>query len=1044
MYHDTPFGPFDQALTVVIGLNEAGKSTLLAFIRTVLFGFPRQHKAEHYPPLSGGRHGGRVSIITDSGERFTIERFQGRGAGPVTITAADGSSVDESTLPRLVGHASGSLFKSIFAFDLDDLRLPAAKGDQKENQEMSSRIYSAGTGAGQLPRVLADLKKRSGDIFMPRGSSKPVAGVLHSLGETESDLNEIQSQAADYGQAVSRRGELSGEIDRVQTRLDANTQRRRELERYRSAQTDWNALRAAEQRIGELPDHGAFPEDPIGRLDGFEAQRLERQPIVREAAADVERAREEAERPISDEPLLGHSSQIEALRRGRGSFDSSISDLPEREAELRAMESELRENLRQLGTGWDESRLATFDTSIPRLDEVKQWGERRSERLQAARDRETAVERERREHRDAVEAQEEARARLEAAPRPPLITAALEQRRAALRDARHQEDEHSRARQRRADLEFQRSADAAAAASVAAGGGWRRWAAPLALALAGLVAVGAGFVVDGQPAAIGFGVGGLLLSMAVAASLLLRGARPPASRQLDTQVGQARDTEERSRDALLTAAAALELDLPDGALPDVNRLNGVEADLDAAAASLTAWNALDSRSGDAGAETERRQRRVDDARLAREGADTASREIQDGWAEWLRAVALPDTLTPETVRDLCSRVETARIEARRVSEMRGRIEAIRHDIDEYRVLIAPLVGAYAPDVSLDAGAAVARAADALIERFDRARTEDAQRAAARTTVEERDRNLTRAQDRLRDIEGHIEELLSGGGTDDAEEFRRRAGQHLEREQLEADRRERMARLRQLGVPGQGLDALRQALAATSSDEIEEELAQLERDLTDLTRQRDDVVDERGGVEERLKQLSTDDHASRLRADRTAQVEQLRSHAADWSKLVIARALLERARRRYERERQPAVIRRAERFFSTFTGGRYPRLYAPLGEQEIVVFDDSERQKKPEQLSRGTREQLYLALRFGLIEEFGEQEERLPVIVDEVLVNFDPERAPRAAAGFVELSKQNQVLVFTCHPWVEALFRDAAPDAGIVDLGALDGASGSHV
>ena len=270
MYHDTPFGPFDQALTVVTGLNEAGKSTLLAFIRAVLFGFPQRLGAEHYPPLSVGRHGGRVSVVTDSGERFTIERFQGRGAGPVTITAADGSSVDESTLPRLVGHASGSLFQSVFAFDLDDLQRPAAGDDQ----EMSSRIYSAGTGAGQLPRVLADLKKRSGDIFAPRGSSQPVAGVLRALGETESDLNEIQSQAADYGQAVSRRGELSGEIDRVQTRLDANTQRRRELERYRSAQTDWNALRAAEQRIGELPDHGAFPEDPIGRLDGFEAQRL--------------------------------------------------------------------------------------------------------------------------------------------------------------------------------------------------------------------------------------------------------------------------------------------------------------------------------------------------------------------------------------------------------------------------------------------------------------------------------------------------------------------------------------------------------------------------------------------------------------------------------------------------------------------------------------------------------------------------------------------------------------------------------------------------
>ncbi|MFQ5382864.1 MAG: ATP-binding protein, partial [Dehalococcoidia bacterium] len=160
---------------------------------------------------------------------------------------------------------------------------------------------------------------------------------------------------------------------------------------------------------------------------------------------------------------------------------------------------------------------------------------------------------------------------------------------------------------------------------------------------------------------------------------------------------------------------------------------------------------------------------------------------------------------------------------------------------------------------------------------------------------------------------------------------------------------------------------------------------------------------------------------------------LRSHAEEWSRYVIARALLEHARQRYEEERQPAVIRRAEGFFRTLTGGRYTRLRAPLGEDESTVLDGSGRQKRPDELSRGTREQLYLALRFGRIQELVEQGERLPVVVDEVLVNFDPVRAPRAAAAFAELAGENQVLVFTCHPWVEQMFRDAAPDAPILRL-----------
>jgi uncharacterized protein YhaN len=85
------------------------------------------------------------------------------------------------------------------------------------------------------------------------------------------------------------------------------------------------------------------------------------------------------------------------------------------------------------------------------------------------------------------------------------------------------------------------------------------------------------------------------------------------------------------------------------------------------------------------------------------------------------------------------------------------------------------------------------------------------------------------------------------------------------------------------------------------------------------------------------------------------------------------------------------------------------------------------------LSRGTREQLYLALRFGLIREFGQHTERLPVVIDEILVNFDPERARRAVEAFAELAQTNQLLVFTCHPATVDMFNSVVPDAQVIQL-----------
>jgi uncharacterized protein YhaN len=142
--------------------------------------------------------------------------------------------------------------------------------------------------------------------------------------------------------------------------------------------------------------------------------------------------------------------------------------------------------------------------------------------------------------------------------------------------------------------------------------------------------------------------------------------------------------------------------------------------------------------------------------------------------------------------------------------------------------------------------------------------------------------------------------------------------------------------------------------------------------------------------------------------------------------AIALRLLEETRSRYERERQPDVIRAAESHFERITAGRYTRIVAPPGDASLRVETEGGEGRVTDELSRGTAEQLYLALRFGLVEEFARHAEPLPVVMDDILVNFDAERATRAAAGIRDLSARHQVLYFTCHPWTAELLD---PDGG---------------
>ena len=93
----------DPKVTIFEGHNEAGKTTLMAFIRAVLFGFEgRRNGANRYEPARGGRHGGALVVETDDGRRFRIERIDSSARGRVKVSATFPfqQTISESVTPR--------------------------------------------------------------------------------------------------------------------------------------------------------------------------------------------------------------------------------------------------------------------------------------------------------------------------------------------------------------------------------------------------------------------------------------------------------------------------------------------------------------------------------------------------------------------------------------------------------------------------------------------------------------------------------------------------------------------------------------------------------------------------------------------------------------------------------------------------------------------------------------------------------------------------------------------------------------------------------
>jgi uncharacterized protein YhaN len=73
------------------------------------------------------------------------------------------------------------------------------------------------------------------------------------------------------------------------------------------------------------------------------------------------------------------------------------------------------------------------------------------------------------------------------------------------------------------------------------------------------------------------------------------------------------------------------------------------------------------------------------------------------------------------------------------------------------------------------------------------------------------------------------------------------------------------------------------------------------------------------------------------------------------------------------------------------------------------------------------------MRVALLRDYAGHADALPVVFDDVFVNFDPERTRSTFQAVGELTETHQVLLFTCHPHVAALAQEIVPAAGVFSL-----------
>lgn len=334
LFADYPVSGLSPGLNIFFGANEAGKSTLLEFLREMLFGIElSRNKPKRYPAPPGLRHGGRLFVETEDGPAV-IERYGEKGSG-VRIKLGDGQIAGEAVLERWLRGAGANLFRNVFAIGLGEL----ASFDSLTQAEVRDRIFSAGiAGAGRSARsVIQEFQQQADELLRPRSGGRMNA-LLEQLAAKERELEDAREKIRHYPDLRRAEQEARERMDALAAECDSLRSVRRQAEDLLALWPEWAKRCKAAKEREDLARQGVRPE--------------------MEAEMEAAYLREPLYRRLRDE-----------LGEARNAWKNVCRDL--------------QETLNRMGPGWDEDRVRGFDVSIPRRDRIRQF----QESIQEARDR---------------------------------------------------------------------------------------------------------------------------------------------------------------------------------------------------------------------------------------------------------------------------------------------------------------------------------------------------------------------------------------------------------------------------------------------------------------------------------------------------------------------------------------------------------------------------------------------------------------------------------------------------------------------------------
>jgi uncharacterized protein YhaN len=1066
--HMRPFGTFtdfeltfgkETGLHLVFGTNGAGKSTTLEALRSVLYGIASKKKVFAASDL---RIGARIE--RENGD--ALEYLRRTSPKTPLWNKADDASLPGEALTPFLGNIERTRFETLFGLDHETM----VKGGEdllEGKGEIGRALFGAMLGGQRLRTVTTRLEEDLRSLYVDRSPKGRINELLKDHKSLSSDLKKATLRPASHADDVKRLKAARSEGEEKSKARDAARALADELMALRRSASALDQLETRRAERASLGDLTPLDEVKARRVVDFvkDAEALgvrsdERAKVIhglREAVARLT--------VLANPDVLASRDAIEALGQRRGAYRETSQARVKLEKQLGESRAQRSEAQRIAGADPSPEEVPTnIDELSEEAEQLSGKLARQEEACSQARESVCRLEPKTQaaaERLDGIEAHAQGKLAGELLALAPfsgslrdLGTLVLPAESELERRAKEELDDAAAAltlrQERQRTEEEARQAQGALDRLAAEGEGPPPTLAEVKTARErrdGLIR--AAFETDPKEPCTALDV-----AQAVHAADELGDRRARESvraAEREVQEGVLARATARSKE-LAAEEVAAEGSTTERARAWAERLK--EAGLDDSLAamdsgSLIAWNvqranvlrAAQGIRDEAAAGLERAKSEEAEARARVKAAEGELALIRTEWRDWTLARGLDPDAGPDSAQRRLRRLTGVAAADRDIA----RLEAESAERSAALAAFETEVEALTADLKLSPGASEgASLAEARMDALSHALREAGQAASElekesqRLAAEESEDKV--AAQRSADLKAKLAELKEHAGCSTQADLLRLAELSDRARTIDADIRRIEEELRVEHGADVKESELRDAIEGRTVADLNSAWNEAQGAARELDAQINERARDEGSLRSRVEADGSAE-AARIQA-RLAEVEsELAEATQEVLKVRLADELLKREIERHRQETHGPLLKRAQDLFKVLTLGAYEQLHpseTSSGKEVMVARRPNGARVGVDEMSSGTCDQLYLALRIATVEHMLKTVEPMPFIADDLFVNFDDERTEAALRVLAELSSSTQVIVFSHHQSVVDTALRLTAEGVAVDVLRLEG------